>query len=77
MILGRPVGLPTIDATGTFRAFTVYAEGSLDLRFVRIFRGHPMEYIQPMLYIEIRGGAVWIKSGGIGKSHIWRRRLVI
>lgn len=38
-IVGRPLGMPTLDPHLTYRAFQIEAGGRLDLRYVRVFRG--------------------------------------
>lgn len=63
---GRPLGMPTIDAAKAYRAFTVEPGGALDLRYVRVFRGKPVRALGRFAryYIEIRGGAVYVRLGG-------------
>lgn len=38
-VVGRPLGLPTLDGHLSYRSFQVEAGGRLDLRYVRILRG--------------------------------------
>lgn len=58
--------MPTIDAAKAYRAFTVEPGGFLDLRYARIFRGKPVRALgrANRYYIEIRGGAVYVRLGG-------------
>ncbi len=37
-IVGRPLGLPTIDAHNASRAFLIEGSGALDIRFCRIIK---------------------------------------
>ncbi len=38
-VIGRPLGMPTLDGHLSYRAFHVEEGGRLDLRYVRILRG--------------------------------------
>lgn len=38
-VIGRPLGMPTLDGHTSYRSFQIEAGGRLDLRYVRIFRG--------------------------------------
>ncbi len=61
VIIGNPVFLPTIDGTTAKRIFHVVAGGSLDLQFVRTYRGSG-EAIATIPVL--RGGTVLIELGG-------------
>jgi len=62
-IIGRPLGMPYIDAHNSTRAFLVEAGGFLDVRFVHIVKGRFVEVIRYILY-QVRGPACWTRSGG-------------
>lgn len=63
-IVGRPLGLPIIDAHNTTRAFLVEAGGFLDVRFVQIVKGKFVEVV-PRFLLELRGPTCYIRGGGV------------
>jgi hypothetical protein len=75
-VMGIPAVLPTIDASGTTRAFTILAGGFLELKFVRIKRGggitrnrYGLEGLHLASQVtEIRGGAVSVEPGAMGAN---------
>jgi len=63
IILGHPIDLPQIKSgKGVERVFDVLAGGSLDIRFVSIFRGAGRE-VAPDLRVIV-GGIVLVRLGG-------------
>jgi hypothetical protein len=63
-LVGRPLGLPIIDAHNTTRAFLVEAGGFLDVRFVQIVKGNFLEVTPRVLY-RLRGPTCYIRRGGV------------
>ena len=63
-IIGRPLGMPYIDAHNSTRAFLVEAGGFLDVRFVHIVKGRFIEVVRYLLY-QVRGPACWTRRGGV------------
>lgn len=63
-LVGRPLGLPIIDAHNTTRAFLVEAGGFLDVRFVEIVKGKFVEVVPLVLY-RLRGPTCYIRRGGV------------
>ncbi len=62
-IVGRPLGMPTIDGHGTFRIFMVLPGGRLDLRYVRLYKGRARLVVPDLLYV-LQGAIVYIRRGG-------------
>jgi hypothetical protein len=60
-VIGNPLMLPTIDGSALVRAFHVMPGGSLNLQFVRVFRGGG-EAIATLPVL--RGGSVLVEAGG-------------
>lgn len=44
-VVGRPLGMPLVDGSKTYRAFTVEPGGLLDLRYIRFYRGKPVRVL--------------------------------
>jgi hypothetical protein len=61
VIIGNPISLPTIDGTASKRIFHVMAGGSLDLQFLRTYRGSG-ELIATIPVL--RGGSALVELGG-------------
>jgi hypothetical protein len=61
VVIGNPIFLPTIDGQDTKRIFRIVAGGSLDLQFVRTFRGGG-ELIATIPVL--RGGTALVELGG-------------
>ncbi len=61
VVIGNPIFLPTIDGADCKRIFTIVAGGSLDLQFVRTYRGGG-ELIATIPVL--RGGTALVKLGG-------------
>ncbi len=61
VVIGNPIALPTLDGSEQVRLFHVVAGGSLDLQFVRTFRGGG-ELIGTLPVL--RGGSVLVELGG-------------
>lgn len=62
-IVGRPLGMPTIDAHNASRAFLVESSGALDVRFCRIIKGTFIEVI-PLVEYHMRGPTAYVRAGG-------------
>lgn len=63
-IIGHPIKMPAIDATGNRRAFTVEDGGSLSLKFLRMWRGSGELVDVGKLQVPVlRGGSVFINKG--------------
>ncbi|KAM3571712.1 hypothetical protein VYU27_006247 [Nannochloropsis oceanica] len=63
-IIGRPLGMPYIDAQNSTRAFLVEAGGFLDVRFVHVVKGKIIEIVRLLLY-QVRGSVCWTRRGGV------------
>ncbi|KAM3568465.1 hypothetical protein VYU27_009412 [Nannochloropsis oceanica] len=61
VIIGNPISLPTIDGTASKRIFHVVSGGSLDLQFLRTYRGSG-ELIATIPVL--RGGTALVELGG-------------
>jgi hypothetical protein len=61
VVIGNPIALPTVDGSGLVRLFHVMPGGSLDLQFLRTFRGGG-ELIATIPVL--RGGSVLVEAGG-------------
>lgn len=61
VVVGNPIALPTVDGSGCVRLFHVLPGGSLDLHFLRTFRGGG-ELIATIPVL--RGGSVLVEAGG-------------
>jgi len=61
VIIGNPIAVPTIDGTASKRIFHVVAGGSLDLQFLRTYRGSG-ELIATIPVL--RGGSALVELGG-------------
>jgi len=63
-IVGHPIKMPAIDATGNRRAFTVLDGGSLTLKFLRMWRGSGELVDVGKLQVPVlRGGSVFVNKG--------------
>lgn len=63
-IVGRPLGLPIIDAHNATRIVLVEDGGFLDVRFVQLVRGKAIEVISGLLF-QVRGSTCYIRRGGV------------
>lgn len=62
-IVGRPLGMPTIDAHNATRVFLVESTGALDVRFCQLIKGRFIEVIRFVEY-HMRGPLAYVYAGG-------------